>query len=296
MRTVDRQRLQPYGLEHLPMTRQHVLLLVCTSVFSLVYAIHERSNANEAAHSRDQLGANLAAARAEIQTLSSRLDSLTAATVSEPALALPAPSRTESSPLGRRRAVTRPSARRKDTEDPRWKRVQSQLAERHSQLVEQSQRIAQAQEDVRKSGDQLEGKINPTRDELSRSIATTHEDVLLLQKRGERNIYEFDLARSKEFQRVGPLSLSLRKADTKHRSYNLSLMVDDKPVEKQHVNLFEPVWVTLSDSPQPIQLVVNQIDKNRIRGYVSEPRYKKSDLAGAPAAPSTAQAPALKSR
>jgi hypothetical protein len=278
------------------MTRQHVLLLVCTSVFSLVYAIHERSNANEAAHSRDQLGANLAAARAEIQTLSSRLDALTAANASAPALSSPAPSRMESSPLGRRRTVARSNARQKNTEDPRWKRMQSQLAEHQSQIAEQSQRIAQTQEDVRKSGDQLDGKINSTRDELNRSIATTHEDVVLLQKRGERNIYEFDLARSKEFQRVGPLSLSLKKADTKHRSYNLALMVDDKPVEKQHVNLFEPVWVTLSDSPQPIQLVVNQIDKNRIRGYVSEPRYKKSDLAGAPPAPGTAQAPALKSR
>jgi hypothetical protein len=278
------------------MKRQHVLLLVCTSVFSLAYAIRERSNANEAAHSRDQLGANLAAARAEIQTLSSRLDSLTAATASAPALPPGAPSRAESSPLGRRRAVARSNARQKNTEDPRWKRMQSQLAEHQSQLAEQSQRIAQTQEDVRKSGDQLDGKINSARDELSRSIATTHEDVVLLQKRGERNIYEFDLTRSKEFQRVGPLSLSLRKADTKHRNYNLSLMVDDKPVEKQHVNLFEPVWVTPSDSSQPIQLVVNQIDKNRIRGYVSEPRYKKSELSGAPPAPSTAQAPALKSR
>jgi hypothetical protein len=188
-----------------------------------------------------------------------------------------------------------PSARPKTTEDPRWKRVQSQLAEHQSQLAEQRERIAQTQEDIQRRGDQLDGKINSTRNELNRSIATTHEDVVLLQKRGERNIYDFDLAKSKQFQRVGPLSLSLRKADTKHRSYNLFLMVDDKPVEKQGVNLFEPVWVTRSDLSQPIQLVVNQIEKNRIRGYISEPRYKTADLVGA-LAPGTAQAPALKSR
>ena len=276
------------------MSRQYVLLLVSTSVFSLLYAIRERSNANAAAYSRDQLGANLAAARAEIQSLSSRLNSLTA-TATTPSRPLPVPSPTGSAPLRRRRAVVQPSAKAKTTEDPRWRRVQSQLAEHQSQLAEQSQRITQTQEDVRRSGDQLDGKINSTRDELNRSIATTHDDVVLLQKRGERNIYEFDLAKSKQFQRVGPLNLSLRKADTKHRSYDLSLMVDDKPLEKQHVNLFEPVWITLSDLPQPIQLVVNQIDKNRIRGYISEPRYKKADPAGAPA-PGTAQAPALKSR
>jgi hypothetical protein len=270
------------------MKRHYVLLLVGFSVFSLLYAIREASNANEAVRSRDRLVADLAAARTEIQTLSSRIDSVTA-TPSEPVRELPAPPRSEPAPPVRRRAVARPSARPKIAEDPRWKRVQSQL-------TEHNQRIAQTQEDIRRSSDQLDGKINSTRDELGHSIATTHEDVVLLQKRGERNIYEFDLAKSKEFRRVGPLSLSLKKVDAKHRNYNLSLMVDDKPVEKQHVNLLEPVWITLPDSPQPIQLVVNQIDKNRIRGYVSEPRYKKSELADAPPAPSTTQAPALKSR
>ena len=118
---------------------------------------------------------------------------------------------------------------------------------------------------------------------------------MLLQKRGERSIYEFDLAKSKQFQRVGPLSLSLRKADTKHRSYDLSIMTDDEPVEKQNVNLAEPIWISLADLPQPIELVVNEIDKNRVRGYISAPRYKKADLASAPA-PSGVQSPALKSR
>ncbi|HKA01562.1 MAG TPA: hypothetical protein VKE70_33850 [Candidatus Solibacter sp.] len=173
--------------------------------------------------------------------------------------------------------------------------MESQLAEHRSQLAAQRDRIAQTQEDVRRTGDQLDGKINSTRDELNQSIARTHEDVLLLQKRGERKIYEFDLAKSKQFQHVGPISVSLRKADTKHRNYDLSLVVDDRPVEKQHVNLLEPVWINLSDLPQPIQLVVNQIDKNRVRGYISEPRYKNADLGGAPP-PVPTQAPVLKSR
>jgi hypothetical protein len=195
----------------------------------------------------------------------------------------------------RRRVSAQPVGRPRNTDDPRWKRVESQLAEHRSQLADQRERIAQTQEDVRRTGDQLDGKITSTRDELNRSIVTTHDDVALLQKRGERSIYEFDLVKSKSFQRVGPLSLSLRKADTKHRSYDLSLMLDDKPVEKQHVNLSEPIWITLADLPQPVQLVVNQIDKNRVRGYVSAPRYKTGDLAGT-AAPGAAPTPALKSR
>jgi hypothetical protein len=175
--------------------------------------------------------------------------------------------------------------------DQRWKRVESRLAEQESQLVAQRERI----EDVRKTGDELAGKINSARDELNGSIAKTHEEVVLLQKRGEHNVYEFDLAKSKQFQRVGPLSLSLRKADSKHRSYDLSMVVDDAPLDKKHVNLFEPVWINLSDRPQPIQLVVNKIDKNQIRGYIIEARYKNMDLAGTPV-PVMPQAPALKPR
>jgi len=286
------------------MFRQHILplgILLFTSVFGLVYATRERSAANAAAASRDQLSASLAEARTEIQTLSSRVNLLTEAAAREAeAREATTPSAVETPIVpapAQRRPITRASARPKPkpAEDPRWKRVESRLSDQQSQLVEQRARITETQEAVKRTGDQLDGRINSTRDELNRSIATNHDEVVALQKRGERNIYEFDLTKSKQFQRVGPLSLSLRKADTKHGNYNLTMMVDDKAIDKEHVNLFEPVWISVPDRAQPIQLVVNQIDKNRIRGYISEPKYRSSELAGAPT-PAASQAPALKSR
>jgi hypothetical protein len=47
------------------------------------------------------------------------------------------------------------------------------------------------------------------------------------------------------------------------------------------VNLYEPLMFTLADRPQSVELVVNQINKNQVKGYVSEPKYKKSELAEA---------------
>jgi hypothetical protein len=281
------------------MPARNILLLgflITTSVFSLVYATRQRSALNSLESSHAQLRKNLDDAQAKIQTLSSALASRTEAA----AAASEAPLTVKPSPLPppvRRRVqpVARPSVRGKVAEDPRWKRVESQLAEHQSQLARQNERIDQTQDTLHKTGDQLDGKISSTRDELNHSIATTHDEVVLLQKRGERNIYEFNLSKSKEFQRVGPVSLSLRKADPKHRAYDLSLMVEDVSLDKKHVNLFEPVWINLSDRPQPIQLVVNKIDKNQISGYISEPRYKASELAG-PAAPAAPQAPGLKTR
>ena len=79
-------------------------------------------------------------------------------------------------------------------------------------------------------------------------------------------------------QKVGPVSLALRKADTKHKRYNLDLIVDDMKLEKKNVSLYEPVFLTLSDRPQPMEVVVNQISKNEVRGYVSQPKYRNSEL------------------
>jgi hypothetical protein len=288
------------------MSRYVLLLgiLVCSSVFSVVYAIREQREANAMENSRNRLDAALSASRAEIRTLSARLDAMTTAAASapEPPPPPPAHSPAKPSPLERRHAAGQPAIRTRNTEDPRWKHVesqlaihQSQLANHQSQLADQGQRITQTQDDLHKTGDQLDGRITSTRDELNQSITANRNDVTLLQKRGERSVFEFDLTKSKEYQRVGPLSLSLRKADTKHRSYDLSIMVDDKPVQKQHVNLAEPVWVSMADLPQPVELVVNQIDKNHVRGYISAPRYKNGDLAGAPS-PGSVQAQTLKQR
>jgi len=102
--------------------------------------------------------------------------------------------------------------------------------------------------------------------------------MVALEKRGERNYYEFQLDKSKSFQRVGPISVSLRKVDVKRKHYNLAMLVNDFQLDKKNVNLYEPVWLTLSDRPQPVELVVNQVLRGHVQGYVSEPKYRKSQL------------------
>jgi hypothetical protein len=96
---------------------------------------------------------------------------------------------------------------------------------------------------------------------------------------------------------VGPLSLSVRKVNTKRKSYDLAMFVDDNQLQKKGVNLFEPVWIDLQDQSQPVQLVVNQISKDQIQGYIAAPKYKRSELgetASTGQQPSPATVPALK--
>jgi len=157
--------------------------------------------------------------------------------------------------------------------DPRWKKMQSQLDEQKQTLADQQNAINQTRTD-------LEGNIASSHDELSGSIARTHDELVALEQRGERNYDEFDLTKGKNnhFYRTGPISLELKKADAKHKHYDLALLIDDNEIQKKNVNLYEPVWLRNSTDGQPLEVVVNRIDKDRIHGYVSSPKYAQGQV------------------
>ena len=114
--------------------------------------------------------------------------------------------------------------------------------------------------------------MNSARQELGGSIAKNHDELVVLQKRGERNYYEFDLAKSKQFQREGPIEISLRKANQKNQYADLQLIVEDRKLIQKHVNAYQPVWF-YSDKEQPIEVVINEVRQLRLpifrRAHVS---------------------------
>lgn len=161
--------------------------------------------------------------------------------------------------------------------DKRYKELKSQLDDQGKQLKDTEDLVAKNRTD-------LETSLSSTKDELNGSIAKTHEELVTLQKRGERNYFEFDLNKSRQFQRFGPLTLSLRRTDTKHMNYDLSMVVDDNRLDKKHVNLYEPIWIHSETGGQPVQIVVNKIGRNTAHGYISAPKYRESELASGTAA------------
>ena len=263
-----------------------VAVLCCAVAFGGFYLVREHRQAQDLAANNLTLATALSQVQSQLAAVSDKLSAMNA----------PPPQPVENSRPSAMPQRTHAKARRRMTvrrasDDPRWKKVQSDLAEQQKQL-------ASTREDLAKTRSDLEGNLNSTRDELNGSIAKTndnvartHEDVVALQKRGERNYFEFTLDKSKKFDRVGPISLSLRKVNFKRKRYNLTMMVDDFQLEKKNVNLYEPVWITLSDRPQPVELVVNSIHKDQIQGYLSEPKYKKSELAASVAPAPAAKAP-----
>src|SRR5882762_8733350 len=162
-----------------------------------------------------------------------------------------------------------------------------QLKELQAKLDDQQKQLKDTQDLVAKNRADLEGSLSSTKDELNGSIAKTHEELVVLQKRGERNYFEFDLTKSKQFQRFGPLTLSLRRADAKHMNYDVAMVVDDNQLSKKRVNLYEPIWIHTENESQPVQVVVNKIGKNFVHGYISAPKYRPSEFAASGTAAAT---------
>ena len=117
---------------------------------------------------------------------------------------------------------------------------------------------------------------------------------MALQKKGERNYFEFSFEKSKTLHHTGPISIALRKADSKHEYCDLDMVVDDKSITRKHVNLYESIALYPEGYPQPVEVVINHIDKDEIRGYVSEPKYHSTEQAAsasaAPPAPNATSA------
>ncbi len=103
-------------------------------------------------------------------------------------------------------------------------------------------------------------------------IATNSKELAALRALGERNYYEFRLGKSKQFQKVGNVQLQLSKTDTKRNKYTLQLIADDKRVEKKDKNTNEPVQFYMAGARQPYEIVVNQITKDQISGYLAAPK------------------------
>jgi hypothetical protein len=59
----------------------------------------------------------------------------------------------------------------------------------------------------------------------------------------------------------------------------VAMIVDDNELQKKKVNLYEPIWIHTETDSQPVQIIVNRIDKDSVHGYISAPKYKPSELA-----------------
>ena len=235
------------------------------------YAIHEHSIAEKAEQQSTQVSASLQSTNAQIATLTSKLNEIESARAAQEEKV--AQARAEQARAQARAQMHKSKSSAGHTvrrDDPRWKQMQSRL-DAQQQAIDSTQQ-----------------NLNSAKTELSGSIAKTHAELVVLQRKGERNYYEFDLTKEKSFHHEGPVGVRLRKANVKHQFADLELLVDDRSLTQKHVNLMQPTVFYAADSEVPVEIVINSITKDHIHGYVSAPKYRRSELASTQEQPSTA--------
>jgi hypothetical protein len=144
---------------------------------------------------------------------------------------------------------------------------------------------------TRKDLEDTKSKLTSTVGDLgvqSGLIARNKEEVDALKRLNERNIYDFTLTKSKTPQHVGPIQLTLRSTDAKKFRFTMTVVADDKAIEKRDRNVDEPMQFYIRGVRAPYEIVVFDVTKDHATGYLSTPKD-----AGTPAA---AAAPGAKAQ
>lgn len=152
----------------------------------------------------------------------------------------------------------------------------------NTRIGEVSSEVGTVKSDVAATKSELEKTIASLRsaqgDLSSHSslIATNAKELSALRALGERIFTEFKLGKSKAPQRVGDVSIRLKAADPKRNKYTIELIADDKTREMKDKNIYEPVQFMLSKAALPFEIVVNDVKKDLIAGYLSAPKVQST--------------------
>jgi hypothetical protein len=270
-----------------------VVVFVVVAGIATGYGWLQHDAARQSASERAELSASLAQVKSQEDALIAKINAMNVAQAQEQAARAQAEAAKNEQFLPRTSEASRHTthhavARRAPVEDPRWKQVQQQLGDQQKELTDSQKQIAQTQADLEQAKSDLEGNLQSARNDLGGDIARNHSELVALEKKGERNYYEFSFEKSKTFHHAGPISIAVRKVDAKHDYCDLQMLVDDRELTRKHVNLYESVTFYPEGYPLPMELVINHIDKDSVHGYVSEPKYLSTEKAAASALPAPA--------
>ena len=216
-----------------------VVVLLCINDLSVAYLMRFLGFAYGARTNRDEIGATLNQARNDIQTLGEKIDAMNVTQQFLIRASILAPT----APVRPRRTSVTKAIKQKSSVNRLKRRIQTPFL----------------------------------RTQKRSNVAATRMPVIHpVSSLVERSYWTFTLPLSRQFEVVGPLRLSLRSVNLKFKYFDLCVMANQFKIE--HVNLGEPVSMTLSDPSRRVELVATQIDKNHVRGYISELKYRKSEL------------------
>ncbi len=135
--------------------------------------------------------------------------------------------------------------------------------------------VAATKEELDKTINELK-RVNGDMGVMSGLVATNGKELNALKQLGDRNYFEFNLAKTKGPQKVGDIAILLKSTDPKKNKYTITVVADDKTVEKKDKNIDEPLQFYVARARQPYEIVVNEVKKNQIVGYLATPKVQQT--------------------
>lgn len=173
-----------------------------------------------------------------------------------------------------------------DAQAKQHAQVQSQITDVQTEATKANTKIGEVSGDVtavktdlgstKAELDKTIANLNKVTGDLgvqSGYVATNARELDALKRLNDRNYFQFTLLRKeKQAKRVGDISLKLKSADKKKNKYTVEVLADDKTVEKKDKGVNEPLQFYVAKAKQPYELVVNEIGKDQITGYLATPK------------------------
>ena len=131
--------------------------------------------------------------------------------------------------------------------------------------------LAGTQKDLASTKSEFANALTGTKGELSGAIARTHDELVALAHRTDRDYFEFNLSKKKP-QKVGTVMVQLQKTDNKRNVFTVNLEFDDKPHVHRDKAMDEPIYFYVQGASSALELVVNKLGKDSISGYISTPK------------------------
>lgn len=174
------------------------------------------------------------------------------------------------------------------SEDEKTKQVTAELSQvkentlqAYAKIDGVSTDVGVVKGDVVKTQNELQSTISDLRRAtgdmgvMSGLIATNGTELAALRELGDRNYIAFEIPRNGKAQRVGDIQLAVRKIDVKRSRFTLDVIADDRKIEKRDKTANEPVqFYILSKARQPYELVVNEVSKDALKGYLAVPKVQ----------------------
>ena len=133
--------------------------------------------------------------------------------------------------------------------------------------------VASTRSELQQTGSELR-RVAGDMGVMSDRIATNGKELGELRALGERDYVEFALKRNGGMKKVATIQLALAKADPKRNRFTLNVLADDKRVEKKDRTINEPVQLYVSGGHQPYEIVINEVKKDEVIGYLAVPKMR----------------------